>query len=235
MSQTSHSDIIQIVNPLSKIPKKIIIPLLEDIFNRMKENSNKLHLIKSKNIIEYTDKVITILYDKADYFRTIEELGKGKKKSKKKKSKKKQKGGSSSRTFHKLSSNEKEKILSKLYREAQSWINTEAYYKGRNIIQRNRESNANFYLVFYIIFTIIIGLFTTNMILCMPTSFVAYTYYHSLQHPESISKEAARIAAIKHNPEFSPVAKYEKSLYTMKGYHIDTPKWNLTRPAPKSE
>ena len=230
MSQTSHSDIIQIVNPLSKIPEETIIPLFEDIFDRMKEKSNKLNLIESKNIIDYTNKVINILYDRADYSKTIEELAMGKKKSKKKKSKKKQKGGSRSRILQKVSSNEKEKILSKLYREAQNWINKEAPKKGRNIIQKNRESNAVFYLVFYIIFTIIIGLFTTNMILCMPTSFVAYTYYESLKHPKSISKEAARIAAIKYDPEFSPVAKYEKSLYTMKGYHMDTPKWNLTRP-----
>jgi len=232
MSQTSDSDIIQIVNPLSKIPKKTIIPLLEDIASRMKEKSNELHLIESKNIniIEYTGLVIDILYNKKDYTRRIEEIGEGKKKSKKKKSKKKQKGGSSSRILRNRSSNEKEKILSNLYREAQSWIDTEAPKKGRNIIQRNRESNATFYLVFYIIFTIIIGLFTTNMILCMPTSFVAYTYYESLKHPESISKEAARIAAIKGNSVFGPVAKYERNLYTLKGYHMDSPRWDVTKP-----
>lgn len=231
MPQTSHSDIIQIVNPLSKIPEKTIIPLLEDIFDRIKKNSNKLHLIESKNIniIEYTDKVITILYDEADYFMKIEELGKGKKKSKKKKSKKKQKGGSRSRTLRKNTN------LSQQFREAQRWVDNDAYYKGRNIIQRNRESNANFYLVFYIIFTIIIGLFTTNMILCMPTSFVAYTYYHSLKHPESIRKESARIAAIKHNPEFSPVAKYERDLYMYEGFHAGPPQWDVTKPEPKSE
>jgi len=225
MSQTSHSDIIQIVDPLSKIPEETIIPLFEDIFNRMKEKSNKLDLIKSKNIIEYTNKVINILYDQVDYSRTIEELAKGKKKSKKK-----QKGGSRSRILRNRNSNEKEKILSNLYREAQNWIDKEAPKKGRNIIKKNRESNATFYLVFYIIFTIIIGLFTTNMILCMPTSFVAYTYYESLKHPESISKESARIAAINYDHEFSPVAKYKRKLYTLEGYHMDSPRWDLTRP-----